>query len=169
MSFSDDRSTIELISRASDLHNHSDTDTDTICVFIDNGRVVNSRGKPKLDDSTMNSDQFSSATSREQLEMIWEVMMTLSRVTEDLEMLRDSCNIVTNKMSSLEQRVTNGKGENRLSRITEYSRVITPLAAFPNGDLANKVDFGEVKYYNGFNGNGSLSSSGIAPWSVWPA
>ena len=111
MSFSDDRSTIELISRASDLHNASDTDTDTICVFIDKGRVVNSRGKPKLDDSNMNSDQFSSVTGREQLEVIWEVMMTLSRVTEDLEMVRDSCNIVTNKMSSLEQRVTTGKGD----------------------------------------------------------
>ena len=163
MSFSDDRDTIELISRASDLHNTSDTDTDTICVFIDNGRVVNSRGRPKLDESIMNPNQFSTVATKEQLVMIWEVMRTLSRVTEDLEMLRDSCNIVMNKMSSIEHRVTNGKGDNRLSRITEYSRVITPLAAFPNGDLANKVDFGEVKYYNGLNGNGSLSSSGIAP------
>ena len=81
---------------------------------------------------------------------------------EELELLRENCCTISNKLSNLEQRLS-GKSNLGNRKIEDYSRVITPLAAFPNGDLANKVDFGEVKYYNSFNATSSTASSGIVP------
>ena len=82
MSFSDEAtSTIELISRTSDVRTL--TDSDTICIFIDNGRIVNSQGKVKSE--TMSSEEiFSSSSPRQQLESVWNMIITLSKVTEEL-------------------------------------------------------------------------------------
>ena len=154
MSFSDDRSTLELISRpASDIQpDFSDTDNDTICVFIDNGRVVNSRGRPRLLETmeTAASEMFAEQTSKMQLEAIWSLLRTLSQIKEDMEHLRDSCSSVHNKMTALEDKVNNKDSSRPPVKFEEFSRVITPLAAFPNGGNNNtKV--------------ASLNSSGIAP------
>ena len=151
MSFSDDRSTLELISRpTSDFQTFSDTDTDTICVFIDNGRVVNSRGRPRLLDNmeTAASQLFAEQTTRMQLEAIWSLLRSLSQIQEDMALLRDSCSIVLDKMTALEDKVNN-KDSRPPGKFAEYSRVITPLAAFPNGGPSTKV--------------ASINSSGIAP------
>ena len=150
MSVSDDRSTLELISRPSDIQPLSDTDEDTICVFFDNGRVVNSRGRPRLLENmeTAASELFAEQTTKMQLEALWGLLRTLSQIKEDLEHLRDNCSTVHDKMSALEDKVNN-KDSRPPVKFEEYSRVITPLAAFPNGGSNNKV--------------ASINSSGIAP------
>ena len=176
MSWSDDRSTLELISRTSDhniINTDSDADTDTICIFIDNGRVVNSQGKVK-DSRVMDapSDEMSESRSqREQLEMIWSLVRRMSMMSREVETLRDTVSGAGHKMLGLNHSSSPGQHRAAPLKIEDYTRKITTLAAYPNGDISNnnnnnssRVDFGEVKYYSNFAGAGvSLSSSVMAP------
>ena len=141
MSFSDDRDTAQLISTA---------DTDTICVFIDNGRVVNSSGRPRQLAMELDPQQ----PGPQQLEAVWSLVTSLAQMTEDMERLREACTVVSTKISALEHRVTTKTGQAAAKpvQLAEYSRVITPLAARP-GDIGNKV----------INNTASMASSGIAP------
>ena len=141
MSFSDDRDTAQLISTA---------DTDTICVFIDNGRVVNSSGRPRQLAMELDPQQ----PGPQQLEAVWSLVSSLAQMTEDMERLREACTVVSSKISALEHRVTTktGQAPAKPVQLAEYSRVITPLAARP-GDIGNKV----------INNTASMASSGIAP------
>ena len=66
MSFSDDRDTAQLISTA---------DTDTICVFIDNGRVVNSSGRPRQLAMELDPQQ----PGPQQLEAVWSLVTSLAQ------------------------------------------------------------------------------------------
>ena len=110
MSWSDACDTLELISKQSEHSGQqliSYTDSDTICIFIDNGKIVNSQGRVKSAITMDANVIFTDLDHKAQLESIWNTIRTLSQITEELELLRENCSVLSTKLNRVEGRVSN--------------------------------------------------------------
>ena len=72
------------------------SDTETLCILIDNGKVVNSSGQVmnKIDSMDPNS-------SKQQMESLWSLLISLPLIAADLENIQDNIDDTLGKVSSL--------------------------------------------------------------------
>ena len=106
------------------------SDTETLCILIDNGKVVNSSGQVmnKIDSMDPNS-------SKQQMESLWSLLISLPLIAADLENIQDNIDDTLGKVSSLYKKLNSKLEKSSTKKVRDYSRIITPLAAFSNGNL----------------------------------
>ena len=93
--------TIELISSVRPSpYPLSISDTDTLCVLIDNGKVVNSSGQVMK-----NIDMVEHQDSKKQMESLWSIIISLPILVSELEKIQDNIENTLEKVSTIYQKI----------------------------------------------------------------
>ena len=93
--------TIELIS-SNQPYLLSISDTDTLCILIDNGKVVSSSGQAMSNIDTVDYHH----SSKQQMESLWSMIISLPLLVSDLEKIQDNIEDNLEKVSSLYKKLT---------------------------------------------------------------
>ena len=164
---SDDGDTIDLVSNGSDRRNVLNAEKWSA---HENGKfrkiepieLQSIEAGDNIWNMTRQKDQFLQLGQKDQMECLWTMVIQLVPLAGLVEDIQGSIKDTLDKISDLEDKF--GPQENLSSKkeIPEgYSRILTPLSHYPNGDLINRIDFGEVSFRK--NMLRSLSSSGLVP------
>ena len=100
---------------------------------------------------------------KDQLESLWNMVTQLGPLAAMVEDIQISIKDTIDKISDLENKYGQTYSDEPKKENPEgYSRVLTPLSHFPNGDVTNRGEAGgEVNFRKSILR--SLSSSGLVP------
>ena len=126
--------TIELIS-SNQPYLLSISDTDTLCILIDNGKVVSSSGQAMSNIDTVDYHH----SSKQQMESLWSMIISLPLLVSDLEKIQDNIEDNLEKVSSLYKKLNIKLEKSTKKNVRDYTRIITPLAGFSSNNLRTNV------------------------------
>jgi len=127
--------TIELISSVRPSpYPLSISDTDTLCVLIDNGKVVNSSGQVMK-----NIDMVEHQDSKKQMESLWSIIISLPILVSELEKIQDNIENTLEKVSTIYQKINVKLEKSTKKNVKDSSRIVTPIAALSNGNIRTNV------------------------------
>ena len=125
---SQESDTIELIS-SNPPHLLSISDTDTLCILIDNGKIVDSSGQAMSNINMVNYE-----SSKQQMESLWSMLISLPLLASDLEKMQDNIEDNCEKVSRIYKKLHTKLEKSTTKHLRDYTRIITPLAAFSNNN-----------------------------------